>query len=82
MSARQGQIPGLYSSDKNLDWSNDSMSQDQSTSDNSNVGNISQSQNNTMLLLRSGPNLISELRMEKDSLGLNFVHSHRLLESG
>lgn len=82
MTAHQGQIPGLYGSDKNVDWSSDSMAQDRVTTDNPNVDNTSQGQNNNMMLLRSGKNSMTDLLREKDILGSNFVHSHRLLEAG
>ena len=83
MTAHQGQIPGLYSSEKNVDWSNDSMTQDQSASMTDNSGmDTSQGQNNNLMIHRAGKPLVSDLRREKDSLGLNFVHSHRLLDAG
>lgn len=70
MAGRQGQIPGLYS-DKNVDWSNDNIDQGDH-----NVSEMDTSQT------QNGKNLLNEMRMEKDQLGLNFVHSHRLLDSG
>jgi len=74
MSVLKGQIPGLYSADKNLDWSSDDIKHDnQNDANNSLNMDTSQTRDN---------NILSEMRMEKDNLGLNFVHAHRLLDAG
>ena len=75
MAVHKGQIPGLYSSDKNVDWSSDDIKQENQNDANNSINmDTSQSQGSDAAL--------SEMRMEKDNLGLNFVHSHRLLDAG
>ena len=82
MATGSGQIPGLYSSDKGVDWSSDSLPKDPDTRDNSNVDVASQGQNNSGVHGTEKNHLISQLRREKDGLALNFVHSRRLLDEG
>ncbi len=73
--AHTGPIPGLYTSDKNVDWSIDNLGQEsQNNANNSMNMDASQDQNTAAVL--------DEVRVEKDNLGLNFVHAHRLLDAG
>ena len=75
MSAHKGQIPGLYSSDKSVDWSSDNLGQD-------NQNNASDSMNMDSSQTQNSKSVLNEMRHEKDNLGLNFIHSHRLLDAG
>lgn len=75
MAAHKGQIPGLYTSEKSVDWSSDSIGQDNQSNINNSSINMDSSQ-------CDNKNAVSEMRSEKDNLGLNFVHAHRLLEEG
>ena len=82
MSTHQGQIPGLFASDKGMDWTEDRLNQDQNPSEDANRDGTGHGQNNSMHLARADKDILNELHREKEGIGANFLHCHRLLDGG